>query len=845
MATDSVSQDQKTESASRMPIDITELVASSLAQASNNVLNAPDDVIRWIEREFYIPETGQAIVLEDYQRRVVREALAKDANGLLKYSLVLYSDLKKSAKSTLAAAVVLFMAWHSEWETCRVVANDLKQANSRTFYYIERAILLNPRLKSVCTIKNYTIYLPNHTIIEAIPVDPKGEAGGGDLITCFTELWAAKSDAAKQLWCYDDQTEILTSDGWKLGVDLDDSDVVATVQPETHILEWEHPKSIYRNQYQGEMHLYDSVRFSECVTPNHRLYGMFSTNSRENPRAFTGVMRSDDLRTNGQYAVYFPLTTVAGYRFEDCTEPIHIPAGRVKPAFSISRQNWFQYLGWFLSEGRVKHNGEKPYSVYICQSPTANPVKWQMLKELHDSIFGVNGWRLGNHNTDFVVDCAPLAQLIKHVVGTGTFGKFIAQDIKNAAPSELTALLDAFIAGDGHRMKHGSVEIPVGSLQLADDICEIAFKLGYNVTVRDQHPTGRSKTLYKRIRIWKTPTVFGREVARRQGHWKTQTYDGLVWCPSTRNGLIVVRRKGKIYVSGNTETTLSPLKYGKSLRWCESYAGYVGESPILEQLYDTGVRQGTRVDVGLEGLELYTNDTGRMLCLWNTVPRCYWQTTDYYAQEATILAPSEFERIHRNQWQASFESFIPPEWWAACESPYPAFDEHTPVVVGVDAAVSNDCFAMVGVSRIETETYVRFVRVWTPPKQGKINFAEPEAFLRQCALDYNLIQVAYDSYQLVDMANRLQRDGVGWFKSFSQGSERAVADKQLYDNIRDRRVHHNGLQPELTAHLMNANRKPELENMLRLIKREATGSPIDAAVALSMANREARRLNIG
>lgn len=165
-------------------------------QSANVIPNAID----WIQSEFYIPETNAPIQLMAYQQAVLREALRKDENGLFVYSLVLWSDIKKSAKSTIAAAVALYLAWFTPYETVRIVANDLKQADSRTFYYIKRAIELNPRLKAACNVRNYHIDLPNRTTIDAIPVDPHGEAGGGDLITCFTELWAAKNKAAQALW---------------------------------------------------------------------------------------------------------------------------------------------------------------------------------------------------------------------------------------------------------------------------------------------------------------------------------------------------------------------------------------------------------------------------------------------------------------------------------------------------------------------------------------------------------------------------------------------------------------------------------------------------------------------
>lgn len=449
------------------------------------------DAIQWIETYFYIPETNAPIILEPYQKAVIQEALRRDQSGDFIYSLILYSDLKKSAKSTIAAAVCLYLAWHTPWESVRIVANDLKQADSRTFFYIERAIRLNPELRGLCKIKLYHIELPNNTTITAIPVDPKGEAGGGDLVTCFTELWAFKNEAAKRLW---------------------------------------------------------------------------------------------------------------------------------------------------------------------------------------------------------------------------------------------------------------------------------------------------------------------------------------------------------------SETTLSPLKFGKSLRWCESYAGFEGESPILEQLYDTGKNEGRPVDVGIEGLELFANDAARMLTLWNTQPRCPWQTPDYYSQESAVLTESEFQRMHRNQWASSENIFVPMSWWEACKQPIPDMESNETMVIGIDAGISSDSFGIVGVSRRGDNVYQRYVMEYKPPKGGVIDFREPEAEIRRLAKEFKVSCFTYDPYQLHDFCTRLQREGVGWFRSFAQGNDRLKADKQFYDTIRDRRFLHDG-NPTLTQHIANANSKVDGDK-LRIIKRQEQ-LKIDCAVAASMASFTARYLLIG
>lgn len=307
--------------------------------------------------------------------------------------------------------------------------------------------------------------------------------------------------------------------------------------------------------------------------------------------------------------------------------------------------------------------------------------------------------------------------------------------------------------------------------------------------------------------------------------------------------------KSKAHQDMWAEMTLSPNKFSRSQRWIDTYAGFEGESPILENLYEVGKKQGR--ELFEEGSEIYTNDAARILCVWITRHLLPWQTNEdgiaYYAQEAGNLHPNQYRRMHENKWVSSLESFVQPEWWDACKGDYPEFDARTPLVLGMDAGVSNDTFAMVGVSRIGDQTYPRFARVWKPPKGGSIDFGAPDGpemtIRNEILKQYNVVQICYDSYQLHDMATRLRNDGLTWMYEFKQGEPRLEADKQLHDVIRDRLITHNG-HPDLTEHVKNANAEVNKEDRrLRIVKR-AEHLKIDACVALSMSNYEARRLNL-
>jgi hypothetical protein len=288
-----------------------------------------------------------------------------------------------------------------------------------------------------------------------------------------------------------------------------------------------------------------------------------------------------------------------------------------------------------------------------------------------------------------------------------------------------------------------------------------------------------------------------------------------------------------------TEAALSPTRTGQSFKFVESYAGYSGQSLILERLYQSIVKDGRPHPAAPE---LYTNQ--RSIAYWCTRRYMPWQVEnpEYYEQEAREKTPSEFARIHDNQWSASSEAFIPVEWWDACKpehdlAPVPTRQS---IVLGVDAAVDSDYFAIVGVSVVGGKFRVRYCRVWKPEKGGRIDLSEPAAAILELSKTHNIECIAYDPMHMEYMAQTLG-DNLYWYK-FNQGGPRLIADKYLYDAIREKQIEHDGSYPELREAIVNADKKPE-DSKLRIIKRNANGH-IDPLIALSMAVERASVYNL-
>ena len=289
-----------------------------------------------------------------------------------------------------------------------------------------------------------------------------------------------------------------------------------------------------------------------------------------------------------------------------------------------------------------------------------------------------------------------------------------------------------------------------------------------------------------------------------------------------------------------TEATLPPNKYGRSFRWVETYAGISGRSPLLEQLYAQTVTDGHRLD---PDVELYDAPSVRMLALWNTVPRLAWQTEEYYRQESANLLPSEFARVHRNQWSdGGSERFLPSiELWHACYDPdVPPLSPDEPGILALDAGEADDTY---GSAIITWHPYrpgvlaLRYARAYIPPPNGVLDFDAIEQDIRDLVTCYAIYMIAYDRFLLGQTIRRLT-SGSDPIRTpcepFNQGNDRLEADAGLLARIAQRTVAQDGRSPDMTDHLNNADRKLDAASKkLRIVKRNQR-LKIDLAVTLSM-----------
>ena len=158
------------------------------------------DIAAWAESEagYYVPETGRPIVLEPHHARILRYLFTADEAGRFPHNVIVWSEPKKSLKTTLAALVHLWFALTQEVPGEQyVIGNDFEGAKSRTFRYLTRSAALNPYLAAAPNTAEWE--LGNGTIIKAIASDYRGEAGANHTLVSFDEPWGVLYESARRL----------------------------------------------------------------------------------------------------------------------------------------------------------------------------------------------------------------------------------------------------------------------------------------------------------------------------------------------------------------------------------------------------------------------------------------------------------------------------------------------------------------------------------------------------------------------------------------------------------------------------------------------------------------------
>lgn len=359
---------------------------------------------------------------------------------------------------------------------------------------------------------------------------------------------------ASQIVCYDDQTEVLTDEGWKLFKDLNKNEFVITLNLETDEIEYQKPTEYFEYDYEGQMFgIINSRKVDLVVTPNHNLLVSYYKHHNDYNRwgSFELVVAE---RTFGKYVKYKRDGKWFGKRkkyfiLPSIIKKINQYKQITMPEIKIPMDLWLEFFGYYIAEGHAK-----PYYTYIAQ--TENTEKWRKIKNCLEKF----PFEYSYKGNNFIICDKQLATYLMK------FGhspqKYLPKEIKMLSSKQLKTLLDAMMLGDGNKQK---TVYYTTSFRLADDVQELLLKTGLSGNIKNRKTKSRFSIIDRRIiksnynelevrfihynqpQIGHTPSK-----GKKSGKTVWIDYSGKVYCVEVPNHVIYVRRNGKPVWSGNS-----------------------------------------------------------------------------------------------------------------------------------------------------------------------------------------------------------------------------------------------------------------------------------------------------
>jgi phage terminase large subunit-like protein len=222
-----------------------------------------------------------------------------------------------------------------------------------------------------------------------------------------------------------------------------------------------------------------------------------------------------------------------------------------------------------------------------------------------------------------------------------------------------------------------------------------------------------------------------------------------------------------------------------SCRLTVTYAGFEGESILLEELYRRG-KSLPEVGPSLRAGE-------GMLFFWSHEPIAPWQTPEWIEQMRASLRPNQFARMIRNEWTSSESAFISMSAWDECTDPDltpVAADKSMPIWIGIDASTRRDSTAVVGVTFDKANQRVRLVAhsIFIPTAAEPIDFEAVERAVLDLHRRFKIQMVWFDPFQFAASSQRLQRAGVP-IEEYPQTIPNICASSQnLYELVMSRGI---------------------------------------------------------
>lgn len=307
------------------------------------------------------------------------------------------------------------------------------------------------------------------------------------------------------------------------------------------------------------------------------------------------------------------------------------------------------------------------------------------------------------------------------------------------------------------------------------------------------------------------------------------------------------------------EMTPSPARFN-SLRVIVTYAGVMGESVLLEEIYRYCIPDdsGRYRDPRFPDLPVYVR--GDTFMYWDHEARMPWQQgamgEAYYESERNqpgFRWPT-YQRIHENRWVESDEGLDMADWDGCIDFAKSMHYSHNPtfaetewcgdlelpntknlqVAIGVDASTKKDRAAVVTCFKRNGMIWLGPRMYWEPSKEDPLQFEQTiERYILELQSKFSISVLFYDPWQFERSAQILRQKGIPCWEYTQTQPNTIKMSEYLMDLLRGKKLmmyHDKELRHEASMCTVKL-----IPGRGRRIMKDNDNKKIDSIIALSMA----------
>lgn len=347
--------------------------------------------------------------------------------------------------------------------------------------------------------------------------------------------------------CHPNYTEILTKRGWISVSEMSMEDEFCTLNPETHLIEWQKPLDIVEYDFDGQLNRFSGNNMIQIdVTPDHRMYGVidsnyFDSDIVQDPKNYVFIEAYNtpkDLKI--KLSANYTNQKVLKYKFKE---------------YEIDMDVWLEFLGYFISEGCTvtfdskiirKDRSNNPYTRKI-RRVEISQTKLENL-DIIESCLNKLPFHFRREKDKWICEQKDLNEELQ------CFGKawekYIPDYVWDCGKDQLKILANALMLGDGTEKDGKYISYTTASKRLADDFQQLMLFIGYSAKITKNIVENKHKGSFA---VRDSYSIFIRTLKNlvKVGKSELINYIGKVYCPSTKNGIVYTRVNGKPNWNGN------------------------------------------------------------------------------------------------------------------------------------------------------------------------------------------------------------------------------------------------------------------------------------------------------